>query len=107
MALGLLGHYDTNSQKIVARIAETEVVVPSDMMAMGDNLFGSFFLMRRDLASYAKWNAPARHQGKANILFCEGHVESLTLKTLFVDNSDAALARWNRDHLPHREMLTP
>ena len=42
---------------------------------------------------------------KANVVFCDGHVESPTLKFLFTDTSDAALARWNRDHQPHREKL--
>ena len=49
----------------------------------------------------------ARHQGKANVVFCDGHVESPTLQFLFADTSDAALSRWNRDHLPHREKLSP
>jgi prepilin-type processing-associated H-X9-DG protein len=44
---------------------------------------------------------------RANVVFCDGHVESPTLKFLFEDTSDAALARWNRDHLPHREKLSP
>jgi len=44
---------------------------------------------------------------KANVVFCDGHVESPTLQFLFEDTSDAALARWNRDHLPHREKLSP
>jgi prepilin-type processing-associated H-X9-DG protein len=35
-----------------------------------------------------------RHQAKANVVFCAGHVESPTLKFLFEDTSDAALARW-------------
>ncbi|MDB6022218.1 MAG: prepilin-type N-terminal cleavage/methylation domain [Pedosphaera sp.] len=105
-ALGLLGHYNESLDK-PTRIGETEVVAPDDMMAIGDSLFGGFFFMRRDLASNEKWNAPARHQGKANILFCDGHVESPTLQFLFEDTGDTALARWNRDHLPHREQLTP
>ncbi|HEY5040889.1 MAG TPA: H-X9-DG-CTERM domain-containing protein [Verrucomicrobiae bacterium] len=45
--------------------------------------------------------------GKANVVFCDGHVESPTLQFLFADTSDAALSRWNRDHLPHREKLSP
>jgi prepilin-type processing-associated H-X9-DG protein len=49
----------------------------------------------------------ARHQGKANVVFCDGHVESPTLEFLFADTSAAALSRWNRDHLPHREKLSP
>jgi prepilin-type processing-associated H-X9-DG protein len=51
--------------------------------------------------------ACSRHQGKANVVFCDGHVESPTLEFLFEDTSDAALVRWNRDHLPHREKLSP
>lgn len=45
--------------------------------------------------------------GQANVVFCDGHVESPTLKLLFADTHDTALARWNRDHLPHHEKLTP
>jgi len=52
--------------------------------------------------------------GKANAVFCNGHVESPTLQFLFADTSDAALARWNRSlrtaarHLPHQDhQLSP
>jgi prepilin-type processing-associated H-X9-DG protein len=45
--------------------------------------------------------------GKANVVFCDGHVESPTLKFLFADTSDDALRRWNRDHQPHRDRLAP
>ena len=31
--------------------------------------------------------------GQANVVFCDGHVESPTLQFLFADTSDAALAR--------------
>jgi hypothetical protein len=41
------------------------------------------------------------------VVFCDGHVESPALKFLFEDTSDAALVRWNRDLLPHREKLSP
>jgi len=44
---------------------------------------------------------------QANVVFCDGHVESRTLQFLFADTSDAALVCWNRDHLPHREKLSP
>ena len=106
-ALGLFGHYAENPSAMVP-IAESEVSNPSDMMAIGDNLFGSYtYFMRVDLAEDKKWNAPVRHQGKANVVFCDGHVESPTLKFLFEDTSDEALSCWNRDHLPHREKLSP
>jgi hypothetical protein len=45
--------------------------------------------------------------GKANVVFCDGYVESPPLQFLFADTSDAALSRWNRDHQPHRERLAP
>jgi hypothetical protein len=32
---------------------------------------------------------------------------SPALKFHFEDASDEALSRWNRDHRPHREKLTP
>jgi prepilin-type N-terminal cleavage/methylation domain-containing protein/prepilin-type processing-associated H-X9-DG protein len=106
-ALGLHGHYTPGSGTIIP-IGESEVVNPSDMMAIGENLFGSFiYFMRVDLAENEKWNAPARHQGRANVVFGDGHVESPTLKFLFEETSDEALSRWNRDHQPHREKLSP
>jgi len=101
-------------------VPESEVVSPSDMMALGDGFCGydktiyggapDGLLMRSQDVPYL---APLtkepflRHQGKANVVFCDGHVESPMLKFLFEDTSDAALVRWNRDHLPHREKLSP
>ncbi|MEI2723604.1 MAG: H-X9-DG-CTERM domain-containing protein [Verrucomicrobiota bacterium] len=60
-----------------------------------------------DLLTHGNTRQSRRHQGKANVVFCDGHVESPTLKYLFEDTGDVALARWNRDHLPHRERLSP
>jgi prepilin-type N-terminal cleavage/methylation domain-containing protein/prepilin-type processing-associated H-X9-DG protein len=101
-ALGLLGRYAL-AQLLFQPIQESEVVVPSDMMAIGDSLVvGAVFFMRGEL-SYLDQNgrATARHQGKLNVAFCDGHVESPSLKSLFADTNSAALARWNRDHQPH------
>jgi len=96
-------------------VNETEVNSPAEMMAMGDGFAGngsSIYdgsgLWRAAITvSFGDGTRRAviRHQGKANVVFCDGHVESPTLKFLFEDTSDAALVRWNRDHLPHREKL--
>ena len=84
------------------------VTVPSDMMVIGDCFDFQGLLNRRPLNWFENYgNTLARHQGKANVVFCDGHVESPTLKFLFEDTSDEALRRWNRDHLPHREKLAP
>ena len=103
---GLQGHFDSNTPAWTP-ITESEVVVPSDMMAVGDSLNATPEFLRDNLTHLETYgNTLARHQGKANVGFCDGHVESPTLKFLFDDTSDAALARWNRDHLPHREKLS-
>ena len=120
-SLGLGGHniWDPKDLRMPAPpVNESEVASPTEMMAIGDGFVGGngviidarLFLSRdynatNYLGSTAR--AQARHQGKANVVFCDGHVESPTLQFLFEDTSDDALSRWNRDHLPHREKLSP
>ena len=104
-ALGLCGHFDAVSGGFVP-IKESEVISPSDMMALGESFDGRISF-DRNLAGMDKYGNLNRHQGKANVVFCDGHVESPALAFLFSDTSDAALVRWNRDHLPHRERLAP
>ena len=104
-----------------APFKEYEVVVTSDMMAIGDSFTGGTMFNRSDLDSvgdlgigntiYHNWNlnpvgrAMARHQGRVNVLFCDGHVESPGLAFVFEDTRDVALVRWNRDHQPHRHEM--
>jgi len=104
-ALGLMGHFVSLSASFEP-IRESEVVVPSDMMALGDSFVGGVFFTRQDL-DYLDRNgrASSRHQGKVDMAFCDGHVESPPLPFVFGDTSDAALVRWNRDHQPHRDKL--
>ncbi len=110
-ALGLGGRNTNNSNSglLPPPVGESEVTTPSDMVAIGDCFDGNPELQRGTWAGIGKKgkSTAARHQGKANVVFCDGHVESPTLKFLFEDTSDAALVRWNRDHLPHRERLQP
>jgi prepilin-type processing-associated H-X9-DG protein/prepilin-type N-terminal cleavage/methylation domain-containing protein len=113
--LGLSGHYSISSNILttLAPISESEVADPSDMMAMGETFApNSIDFIHGSIGYSAKIlegnnQASLRHQGKANVVFCDGHVESPTLPFLFADTSDAALSRWNRDHQPHREKLSP
>jgi prepilin-type processing-associated H-X9-DG protein/prepilin-type N-terminal cleavage/methylation domain-containing protein len=119
-SLGLGGrhHVWTGSPVPAPPVNESEVVNPSEMMAIGDASHGGYGVIQdgvmvlwrssgaQDRVSSTQ-RSYARHQGRANVVFCDGHVESPTLKFLFEDTSDAALSRWNRDHLPHREKLAP
>ena len=98
-ALGLAGHYSSSSGLQVP-ILESEVVAPSDMMAMGDS--DSMDFMRNEAFAFSGYPP---HDRRANVVFCDGHVESPALSFLLQDTSDQALARWNRDHLPHRDRL--
>jgi len=99
-------------------VSDSEVINPSQLMLLGDGFEGGkgiikdgLSILRRNdgtqdyLGSTAR--AVGRHKQKANVVFCDGHLEAPTLKYLFEENSDAALARWNRDNRAHRELLTP
>ena len=103
----------------VSAVSDSVIVSPSEMLAIGDGfdghdhiLVGGGYEMGRvyDLPNTYKDDsneAFSRHRGRANMVFCDGHVESPTLQFLFEDTSDEALSRWNRDHQPHREKLSP
>ena len=125
-SLGLGGHYvwdfPKNTRYTAPPVKEAEVVAPSEMMVIGDGFEGGGGIIRDGVnvlwrndnvynylgsALGSTQRAYARHQSRASVVFCDGHVESPTLKFLFEDTSDAALVRWNRDHTPHREKLAP
>jgi len=108
-ALGLGGRNTNipNSGLLPPPVGESEIVAPSDMMAIGDAFDGNAVLQRgtwSGIGQVLKYTF-ARHKGKASVVFCDGHVESPTLKYLFDDTTEAALVRWNRDHQAHREKL--
>jgi prepilin-type N-terminal cleavage/methylation domain-containing protein/prepilin-type processing-associated H-X9-DG protein len=101
--LGFEGFY--NGRLPLIPVKESQVASPSDMMAVGDSVNGGIDFMRADLKYLEQRGASTRHQGRLNVVFCDGHVESPTLKFLFIDTNDDALSRWNRDHQPHRDRL--
>lgn len=47
-----------------------------------------------------------RHNTRFNVLFCDGHVETLRISQVFTTLSDDVLRRWNNDGQPHREIVT-
>ena len=99
---------------------ETDVTVPSDMIAIADAFFrtgaeksmieGDPLLTRNDRAfSYSlsprddSQFAKARHRGKLNVTFCDGHVEAFKVHALYFEETAEAYKRWNRDNQSHRE----
>jgi prepilin-type N-terminal cleavage/methylation domain-containing protein/prepilin-type processing-associated H-X9-DG protein len=107
---GSTGHF--------APAPENRIRVPSAMIAIGDSaafvrpglapppsvtpkdpLYVSFpFVVPAwGYAGVGDW-----HEGKANMLFCDGHTESAK-QSLWLDASDERKRLWNNDNLPHEE----
>jgi len=117
-SLGLGGHFlrQPPLRPPAPPVSEFEVIQPSEMIAIGDGFVGGSGSVRDGAAWLQRSSgtitdpadlsrANARHKGKANVAFCDGHVESPTLKSLFEDKNDPDLVRWNRDHEPHMDRL--
>ena len=113
-------------------IREGDVANPANMIAMGDSrlwwltgvtggtplshkpfIAGSPYLHPHHIPSgrgdvnigLSEGIYQRRHVARFNVLFCDGHVETLKITDLFTSRSDAILARWNNDGLPHREFV--
>jgi prepilin-type processing-associated H-X9-DG protein len=100
-------------------VPERAVKVPSDMIAFGDGFsgtregkiswgaFGNNWVgfVRPDEDRTYRQAAQKRHNGKLNVAFCDGHVESVKVHTLLLDHSEASLRRWNNDNEPHRTYI--
>jgi prepilin-type processing-associated H-X9-DG protein/prepilin-type N-terminal cleavage/methylation domain-containing protein len=80
---------------------EAEILVPSEMIAIGDYREDQF--QQGEIAFHNKYNYIAnRHNGGGNVAFCDGHVE-YDKQWKWMEASDAARRRWNRDNEPHPE----
>jgi prepilin-type N-terminal cleavage/methylation domain-containing protein/prepilin-type processing-associated H-X9-DG protein len=109
-------------------VAESAVKIPADMIAFGDafvdaaeysagsgaepyqtddwlgvNMRGNF----NSTFPQEYFQAPKRHQGSLNIVFCDAHVESPRIKMLFNRWDASVMRRWNNDNLPHMELIRP
>jgi prepilin-type N-terminal cleavage/methylation domain-containing protein/prepilin-type processing-associated H-X9-DG protein len=103
--LGLGGFLDDQLKPA----AEALIRMPADLIAMGDITpgftAGAMFWTSGyfDICSSNRWFWPGTsHNGQANMLFCDGHVESAR-QANWVSASDTARRRWNNDHEPHPE----
>jgi prepilin-type N-terminal cleavage/methylation domain-containing protein/prepilin-type processing-associated H-X9-DG protein len=102
-------------------ISESTVLVPSDMVAIGDaydeplkiqngglTLMLGYQMPPGDdpMKQRARLSARNRHTGVFNLLFCDGHVQHMK-PSRFFGQGDDALMRLNNDHQPHRNSLEP
>jgi prepilin-type N-terminal cleavage/methylation domain-containing protein/prepilin-type processing-associated H-X9-DG protein len=94
-----------------AGIRENLIRFPSEMIFWGDSpdgsqpwpmcpTFGTSFT-----GTFEGWGPSQRHNGGANILFVEGHVEYGKFRE-WVAHKDEVMRRWNYDFEPHRESWT-
>jgi len=100
-------------------LQESSVVVPAQMIALGDAymialdvpkiVLGATDLQYIPIKFREKFPScyereqmavKARHHGRHVIGFCDGHVEAIPFTKLFADNAEARRL-WNYDHQPH------
>jgi prepilin-type processing-associated H-X9-DG protein len=105
--LGLSGFWDVFSRPQVQRpTVESQVKSPSEMIAAGDitpRREGGMFWSSAyfDPVSSDDWLWPGKnHHGAANMVFCDGHVESARQARWL---SESTRSRWNNDNQPHAE----
>ncbi len=132
LGLGGVGTGDALTEGPFLTTKDNEVLSPSHMIAIGDANFTPFnpnplypFVGANELGIvYPVYlffalgqNPPGldsmmvapdarRHdEGRRNIVFCDGHVECLTPAQLFNFQDDSVLSLWNKDNLPHQEVM--
>jgi prepilin-type N-terminal cleavage/methylation domain-containing protein/prepilin-type processing-associated H-X9-DG protein len=116
--LGLGGKGGEGNSMFAPPVREGEVVKPVEMIAIGDSFLGWRALivdgrygvigLRFGLAGIEGETSHAlkRHGGFGNYVFCDGHVQPLPLKGLYLQVANSSLAHlWNRDNEPHLERL--
>jgi prepilin-type N-terminal cleavage/methylation domain-containing protein len=92
-------------------LAENQVTVPADMIAVsdykraitagngGDNDADDLYPAPVNLLAGLP---PPRHNFGDNVVFCDDHVE-FAKQTVWLQKTERARQRWNNDHLPHPE----
>jgi prepilin-type N-terminal cleavage/methylation domain-containing protein/prepilin-type processing-associated H-X9-DG protein len=90
-------------------VSESEVRVPSEMLAIGDSQ-----MKVNAIGGGDSWRCGidlnpspfiVRHGKFYNLLFCDGHVSTMAPDLLF--NPTNSAAKWHRDHQPHPELWIP
>ena len=115
-----LGSQGIGADLPLAPVRESDVAVPTDMIALGDNVnsdvhgnltvaLGAIGRSLKDVRATpttSAWTKRHRtHSELVNVVFCDGHIEANKIVQLYLDEGDAFLRRWNRDHEPHRDKL--
>ena len=96
---------------------QSRIVAPSEMIVLGDSPAFIYVNMGQPAPDPADvlyiafphvipWLGRAGvgdwHKGRANMVFCDGHVERAE-QSMWIEASSENRRRWNNDHLPHEE----
>ena len=101
--LGLGGWVDDPDHRDWGEVKVSEVVVPSDMIALADSSSDFWWDTAIDPGLGGTTEFPSRrHFGGSEVLSCDGHVEWISQTRLTARTAEMR-ARWNRDHQPHFE----
>jgi len=95
----------TSASRSRYHVKPGDVTNPSDMIAIGDGANWIAPNNPRDVGILNQYQASSLflpHNGRANILFSDGHVEQAKGQR-WIEESDAARRRWNNDDQPHPE----
>lgn len=116
IGLGLGGDYQRRERSYLP-VPESRVIAPAEMIAFGDTpaFINTTFLNPRPgpedllyilfpyvVPQFAQPGVGNWHDGKANMLFCDGHVETAPQST-WIAATPEVRRRWNNDHQPHEE----
>lgn len=97
---------------ILVETSENQIRVPSEMIAVGDNIsFSSEVIAPRSPTPGTFDTGPSpgtryypllgdRHSSGCNLVFCDGHVEYGKTEKV-IKPTEGARRRWNRDNQPH------
>jgi prepilin-type N-terminal cleavage/methylation domain-containing protein/prepilin-type processing-associated H-X9-DG protein len=78
-------------------IRESQVIAPSDMIAIYDSGW-----YPTNVLGNSNGGPLARHNNRTQMLYCDGHVESLNLEQIAAPITTSR-KRWNHDNEPHEE----
>lgn len=93
--------------KVHGELPATKVKAPAAMVAIGDSRTDGSWDTAIDPTDGGREHLSVRHNGKANVLFADGHAvlintEDYTVRTRFTAKS-SYIRQWNNDNLPHKE----
>jgi len=86
----------------VGEVRESAVRAPADMIMLADSKPDRSFDGNVDPTNPAEWPSN-RHNRKTDVMFADGHAETVSRKEMIDPRSDKWRRRWNNDNQPHYE----